>query len=59
MGKGEWLVLGFIVGFFIGGIGAIETNSVLKEYDKQGKLCEQSLPRDQVCEMKLVVKREE
>lgn len=51
-------LLGVAIGFFIGGVVAIHFNDTLEQYYKQKTLCEETLPRNQVCEMKLVPKED-
>jgi len=55
---GFTLLIGCFIGFLVGGIVAIETDAVKEEYYTKKEICEKSLPRDQVCEMVLVVKED-
>ena len=50
----------FIFGLFIwmGATIVKNTNTAIVQYHEQKTLCEQSLPRNQVCEMKFVPKED-
>ena len=49
-------ILGAVIGFLIGGVIAINSNDTIEKCYKQKTLCEETLPRNQVCEMKFVPK---
>lgn len=52
------LIMTLTISFLVGILVTFYGNMTLSEYREQKEVCEQSLPRDQVCEMKLVVKGE-
>lgn len=57
--KGLYVFLiGSLIGFLVGSILIIETDEVIQQYYKQKTLCEKTLPRNQVCEMKFVPKED-